>query len=660
MQTQANIAAVIARITLAMLLVLAFSRRTWADDATQAAVDKAQAAVDKAQKDYDDAAAAANPKDTNLDADVTAAKENADDKLSDYNQALADVAKAQKDVNNNVPGSQQTLNDANAAAAKALNALKDAVGKYNKAVSQLQKSARATALRRLRGVLLDKQNALNKARDKNGDNPVPTTPRSATGIEPIKTLSSLIKDGKVQAVATPTGQTIGNVANVALTNKTDEWIELTIPATVLVSVDGTTQNFGVPQPTTVELKPDETKTVPLDGICTQAHKPPGGADKPGGLMIADPEDPTFDVHYKPQLDCTQNVVQAAKELEDSGQFHTPFHDDPTKEVQTIEQQTIWAANPSHDGRNTTKEDLALKVYEQTGATTDEQKKALQPGIDSIWTAVQLTGARAKVFEVGDNGGSPGASSGEVQDNPHTAEQPPTKKKFELPTGAVENPDWKAAPPDAQGNTTRKYTLNGADHTVTIDKDGGWTDEYTKPADKDHPDVPVAGATTSDGYTTSEWTKQNQYDESGNVKGYVKKDYKDGKLVSGYKETKTTNEDNNVTETTRERLAVTDKGLRTTDKSVDKVDDKYPPTYQQHSEEVVDPATDKTISGSRETTIWKDGHVDEHIIDHYEKGTGWVEDEHYHWDPTHPTPPAAHFEKTPQDTNKTPPAQPQKP
>ncbi|MDD5260962.1 MAG: hypothetical protein PHD76_03855 [Methylacidiphilales bacterium] len=211
-----------------------------------------------------------------------------------------------------------------------------------------------------------------------------------------ETYAMAVRKGEITTKLVSTGETIGVVANVDIHNNTPNEISVTIPATVLVAQDGKSQSYAIPQDETASVPPKGDKIVPLNGVCTEAHRPPVEKGNSTGLAIADPTTPEFK-KYEPQLQCTEDVIRVAKEEQKDGKFHTPFSGNPQKELDTIVQQTVWAANPAKDGAATTKEDLAKTVYKQTHATTEEQKKALQPGIDQIWQAVELTGVKAKVL-----------------------------------------------------------------------------------------------------------------------------------------------------------------------------------------------------------------------------------------------------------------------
>lgn len=515
------------------------------DDAVKQLND-AQAASTKASKTSppDDALQKAEDQ-ADKDSQAEAKAEDAVEKASAAKDA-AKTAQQIKDAGKDYNEAMKALGPAKEKAKLSEAAAKKAAkgSKYHDAKEKERQARRllAAALSHLRGALRSAKKNGNKIKDEAGARGSESSGSSALGVGSLplsmvpfvpndKTaLAALVKSGKVEATATGTGETIGVVANVTLHNKTDGPLDVVIPPTVLVSVDGTTQNYGVPEPIDVVLNPGQTAIVPLNGVCTQAHKPPAGNTKPGNLMIADPTDPHFAHDFQPQLACTQDVVQTAHALQHDGYFHTPFHRDPTKEYQTIVQQTIWAANPSNDGAATTKEDLAKKVYEQVGAKTDEQKKQLQPGIDSIWDAVQLTGSKAKVLNVNNDGGG-GQTQEEQQKPPAAASQPAagggaaaptTTSGFGFPKGTTQPSDKT----DANGNRAISYTdANGITHSITIDPKGRATETTSKdgkPIGTRHYDVTfdpkTGGRTETETVTSGDSTTTTETDI--NSKGVV--------------------------------------------------------------------------------------------------------------------------------------------
>ncbi|MBM4040173.1 MAG: hypothetical protein FJ290_16835 [Planctomycetes bacterium] len=206
------------------------------------------------------------------------------------------------------------------------------------------------------------------------------------------TLASLAASGKVAVSLDGTGQTIGHVANLTVKNNTTKTVNGYIAPMFLASGSADYQPYIVPYAGTVSLGPGETKTVPLTGVCADAHKPPVPQGKPGELSIA-PETP----QTRAMIKGVQDIIMTTERLQLTGAYTTPFSANPGKERETIVQWTTWAFTSAKTDRPVTKADLAKKVHEQAGATTPEQKAALDKGVDQIWGGVQLTGVKAKVL-----------------------------------------------------------------------------------------------------------------------------------------------------------------------------------------------------------------------------------------------------------------------
>ncbi|MBM4040174.1 MAG: hypothetical protein FJ290_16840 [Planctomycetes bacterium] len=204
-------------------------------------------------------------------------------------------------------------------------------------------------------------------------------------------LASLSASGKVAVTIAGTGETIGHVADLTVTNKTTKSVDGYIAPMFLAS-GADYQPYIVPYAGTISLGPGQTRTVPLNGVCADGHKPPVPKGNSTALSVA-PETPQTQALIKG----VQDIIMATERLQLTGAIKTPFSSNPAKERDTIIQWTTWTFTSAKSDRPVTKADLAKKVQEQAGATTPEQKAALDKGIDQIWGGVQLTGAKAKVL-----------------------------------------------------------------------------------------------------------------------------------------------------------------------------------------------------------------------------------------------------------------------
>ena len=84
-----------------------------------------------------------------------------------------------------------------------------------------------------------------------------------------------------------TGETIGHVAMMTIQNLTDQPLSFALPGIILESKSGKSQHYGCPNGQQVALKPNQTLTVPIDGVCLNRDKPPVGNGVGGDLVIND-------------------------------------------------------------------------------------------------------------------------------------------------------------------------------------------------------------------------------------------------------------------------------------------------------------------------------------------------------------------------------------
>ena len=93
-------------------------------------------------------------------------------------------------------------------------------------------------------------------------------------------LFGLIRDGKVKAANRGTGQTIGHVADLILTNLTNKPLSVYLAPTIFTSISGDNQGYGSKKLHFVKLRARETVVLSLDGVCLNQNKPP----VPDGMM----------------------------------------------------------------------------------------------------------------------------------------------------------------------------------------------------------------------------------------------------------------------------------------------------------------------------------------------------------------------------------------
>ena len=261
---------------------------------------------------------------------------------------------------------------------------------------------------------------LNKLADcgkkKAADSPTPK-PSNAPTEHALRTttgnsLATLIHDGKVRIDSSGTGDTIGHIADLKLTNLTDQPINCVIPPMVMESKSRKNQDYVCPKTQTVKIDPHGTVTVPIDGICGNRNKPPVGKDVPGDLVVNTgdptiPQSPDSHIPANQARDllriCTAKY-EAADKLQKDGALKDLPYKDKDEQKKIVEQWSTWTdpeiskitGNPP-----ATKDDLKKVVYKQLetkGPMSSGTKKKVDQGIDTIFEKVELTTAKAKDLE----------------------------------------------------------------------------------------------------------------------------------------------------------------------------------------------------------------------------------------------------------------------
>jgi hypothetical protein len=238
--------------------------------------------------------------------------------------------------------------------------------------------------------------------------PSPTKPRP-------KTISSLLSNKGLNLAIAGTGQTIGHIADFKIQNQTDQPVSFVIPAMVLESSSGKNQHYACPKEQTVKLAPKQGKTVPIDGVCLDRHKPPVGKGVTGDLVIneAAPNATQMAGSHVPLKDANKMLriaksnYDAAEKLQKEGELkEMPYHD-KQKQKDIVVQWSIWSdpeISQITGAPPATKEDLKKVVYKQVeekGPMTPKTKKKVDQGIDTIFEKVELTSAKAKELEAPD-------------------------------------------------------------------------------------------------------------------------------------------------------------------------------------------------------------------------------------------------------------------
>jgi hypothetical protein len=307
--------------------------------------------------------------------------------------------------------------------------------------------------------LKDLQNKWGSATPAPEASPPSVTPSPSPKELTPATISSLILQKKVTVAVAGTGQTIGNIANITVQNQTNQPVSVVIPAMVLESSSGKNQHYACPKEQTVELGPKQSKTVPMDGVCINRHKPPVGKGVTGDLVIntGDPTAPQEPGSHVPAKDANKllriakSKYDAADKLQKDGELKDmPYHD-PQKQKDIVVQWSTWSDPDISEivgGPPATKDDLKKVVYkqvEENGPMTPETKKKVDQGIDTIFEKVELTSKKAKDLEEPDQYAETEAmppNTVEIADHtgsPTTQESPKSKGTEKDKEGSLLNP-----------------------------------------------------------------------------------------------------------------------------------------------------------------------------------------------------------------------------
>lgn len=256
---------------------------------------------------------------------------------------------------------------------------------------------------------------------------------------------------------TGTGRTTGHIADFSIFNDTGEEYKTSMGPFYIPS-SGKYQPYIVPAQINVTVPPGTTVNIPLEGYCTDIHKPPvgSGEDLPPVTswfipdMITDQWEPDENDGWVPKIIAIQpseekgenleNIVTlipgtdkplthtidqykypgatapvllksidlittAFDSLKNSNHILTPFSGNPEKEREAVIQQTFWIFTSDISGDEYNKEQFEAKMIgqfeNQTGKPVSiipkESKEKLDQGVDDFWNTFNLVGAEAKVL-----------------------------------------------------------------------------------------------------------------------------------------------------------------------------------------------------------------------------------------------------------------------
>lgn len=266
-----------------------------------------------------------------------------------------------------------------------------------------------------------------------------------------------LKDSGLLATAKGTGQTTGNIATLTIRNEKPVPVVADI-GPFLIPSNGKDQPYIAPSSTLVNIPPNTTISVTLEGYCADIHSPPvanGEAMPPidswievssSGLpadwrpetvrgwqpLASNIPNDIQSIIERPQLlvpgtDLPLNyiidqnthpeeaapvlfeminlITEAYDNLKEKGEVSTPFSNTPERERESVIQQTFWIAAAALTGTGYKIDDFAKRTEEQFEETTGQkiqklkpdQKEDLDAGIADFWNTFQAVGVEAKVI-----------------------------------------------------------------------------------------------------------------------------------------------------------------------------------------------------------------------------------------------------------------------
>lgn len=263
---------------------------------------------------------------------------------------------------------------------------------------------------------------------------------------------------ELQYAARGTGRTTGHVITLTIHNPTDKASTFDLPA-CYIPATGTYQPYVVPYLPTITVGPGNMVEVPLQGFCTDIHRPPvpvGEAMTPvSSWVFPDPAVPaetyfvadgsawtpvapdavsavvpiipgtdtpwpyTLDTEKDPGttagifLDVIDRIRQQYDRMREQNLITTPFSGNVDKERESVVQQTFWMYTAAITGTGYDKDDFTqqtVKQYETysgkpMSAAPPETKEKMEEGIDQFWGTFQAVGVEAKILATHPEGGS---------------------------------------------------------------------------------------------------------------------------------------------------------------------------------------------------------------------------------------------------------------
>lgn len=195
-----------------------------------------------------------------------------------------------------------------------------------------------------------------------------------------RTLASLHKEGKVTFSFKGTGEPSGNIGTIAIRNESDEDLTVVIPAGTLISpADTSVQRMMIGTGTTVPLRRDEQRDVPIDdGFCADDYTKPPPRDVDITSLNGSIQDPTP----------LAKMIDTVERNLGRGAYKATKLMNAKKARETLIQWSIWRhINPATFNKDTAKRIITRQFEARGSAPKDE---AVDAGIDMLFEDIALT------------------------------------------------------------------------------------------------------------------------------------------------------------------------------------------------------------------------------------------------------------------------------
>ncbi|MBK9255433.1 MAG: DUF4157 domain-containing protein [Saprospiraceae bacterium] len=130
-----------------------------------------------------------------------------------------------------------------------------------------------------------------------------------------------------------TGNTTGHIANITVTNNSNEDLNTSI-GPFYVPSDGQYQPYIIPTPIQIVAKANQETIVEVIGYCTDPNLP----TPPAGHSLVPIDQWNTG---SPLIPITKSIINHTVRLQESGQIITPLNNNPSKERDAVIQQTLW-------------------------------------------------------------------------------------------------------------------------------------------------------------------------------------------------------------------------------------------------------------------------------------------------------------------------------